>query len=181
MIPTDKTNSFRSMKIKNYKKEVLHHLKERAAPISKSTLNEIQKQCFALLKKHSELFSKNEREFLVEKINSKVIPTPRLLIKDHKKMKKDGNFDTRLVVPATNFTAGFSKISYLGIKSLLDKNGVRYGSRNIVQAIDLKEELEFFEDTIKKNQSTIVSIDAEAMYPSIKYSLIEKEVFFYAR
>ena len=157
------------------------HLSERAAPILGAELTKIQDQCFNIMKEYSSLFSKKERAFLTEKIKSKAIPTPRLLIKDHKKKRSDGNFDTRLVVPATNFTAGFSKISYMGIKKLLDKNNVWYGKHNIVQAVDLKEELEFFSDEIKKGQSTIISINAEAMYPSIKYGLIEKAIWFYAR
>jgi hypothetical protein len=41
-------------------------------------------------------------------INSKAIPAPKLLIKDHKEINDDGNYPTRLVLPATNFTSTFS-------------------------------------------------------------------------
>jgi hypothetical protein len=37
------------------------------------------------------------------------------LIKDHKKADSKGNFPTRLVVPANNFTSAFPKLGYLGI------------------------------------------------------------------
>ena len=47
---------------------------------------------------------------------------PKLLIKDHKEMKADRTYPTRLVVPATNFTAGFSNAGYRGIKKILDDN-----------------------------------------------------------
>eukprot|EP00957_Ditylum_brightwellii_P058811 4458778-Ditylum_brightwellii.AAC.1 len=62
------------------------------------------------------LFTKNKRDFLQEGIVSKAIPQSQLLAKDHKPPKEDGSFPTRLMIPATNFTATFSKLGYLGIK-----------------------------------------------------------------
>ena len=47
-----------------------------------------------------------------------------------------------MVIPATNFTATFSKIVYLGIKRCLDKGKVNYSRNSIVQASYLKETLE---------------------------------------
>ena len=67
-----------------------------------------------------------------------MIPYPKLLIKYHKKINSKGRFPTRLVIPVMNFTATFSKISYLGIKGLLDKEKVKYSQVSIVQASDLK-------------------------------------------
>ena len=72
----------------------------------------------------------------------RAIPSPKLLIKDHKTIKEKGEFPTRLVIPAKNFTATFSKIGYLGIKMCLDKGKVKYSRFSIVQASDLKEILE---------------------------------------
>ena len=45
-----------------------------------------------------------------ESLKTKSIPTPRLLIKDHKNPNKNGKFPTRLAITATNFTATFEKI-----------------------------------------------------------------------
>ena len=50
-----------------------------------------------------------------------MIPSLKILIKNHKTINKKGEFPTRLVIPATNFTATYSKIGYLGIKRYLDK------------------------------------------------------------
>ena len=50
-----------------------------------------------------------------------MIPSPKLLIKDHKKINYKEEFPTRLVIPSENFTATFSKIGYIGMKMLLDK------------------------------------------------------------
>lgn len=42
-----------------------------------------------------------------------LIPTPKLIINDHKKKDRNNNFPTRLVVPATNSTATFPKIGHI--------------------------------------------------------------------
>lgn len=82
---------------------------------------------------------------------SRAIPTPKLLLK----IKKPNNkciFPTRLVVSVTNFTSAFPKIGYIDIKKLLDSNNVNYQNKIIIQASDLKENLE--EIDLKKNECT---------------------------
>ena len=100
-------------------------------------------------------------------------------IKDHKTINDKGEFPTRLVIPATNFTATFSKIVYLGIKRCLDKGKVNYSRFSIVQASDLKEGLE--EKKLVREEVTISSVEAINMYPSIKIATIKKAVRFFAR
>ena len=107
------------------------------------------------------------------------IPSPKLLIKDHKKHDLEGNFPTRLAVPATNFTSGFPKIGYLGIKRILDENKVDYMSKTIIQASDLKDQLE--NRGITCNNSTIASIDAENFYPSVRLKLVRKAVNHFSK
>ena len=77
-----------------------------------------------------------------QSLATRAIPSPKLLFKDHKTINKKGGFPTRLVIPATNFTAAFSKIGHLGIKKCLDKGKVNYSRNSVVQASDLKETLE---------------------------------------
>ena len=74
------------------------------------------------------MMSDTERGYLSDKIQSKAIPPPKILIKDHKEKFPKGNFPSRLVVhvPATTFTAGFSQLGYLGIKYILDSNNIKY-------------------------------------------------------
>ena len=62
---------------------------------------------------------------------TRAIPYPKILIKYHKTVNEKGEFPTRLVISATNFTATFSKIGYLRIKRCLDKRKVNY-SRNYI-------------------------------------------------
>jgi hypothetical protein len=94
-----------------------------------------QEQAEELLEDIDRLCSKGERDFIQESLKSKAIPSPKLLIKDHKKKDKWGNFPTRLVIPATNFTSAFPKLgSYMGIKKIFDDEKVNYMKKMIVQA-----------------------------------------------
>ena len=67
-----------------------------------------------------------------QSLATKAIPSPKLLINDHETINEKGESPTRLVIPAMKFTARFSKISYLGIKMLLDKGKVKYSRVSIV-------------------------------------------------
>ena len=100
----------------------------------------------------------------------RAIPSPKILIKDHKTINEKGEFPTRLVIPATNFTATFSKIGNLGIKRCLDKGKVNYSRNSIVQASDLQKTLE--EIGLKKEEVTIASVETINMYSLIKLTTI---------
>jgi hypothetical protein len=177
-VPTDKTNSYITMEIKHYIFKVRQHLAEKAIELERCKLTEIMEQGRNLLSQVEELLSKGEIAFLTEKLRSKGVSIPKILVKDHKKPDSNGNYPTHFVCPATNFTAGFAKLGYNGIEKIFMDNKVIFGTRNIIQASDLKSKLESLHLT--SNNATIASIDAEAMYPSIKYSLIEKAVHYYA-
>lgn len=84
---------------------------------------------------------KNEINDSPESIKSITIPTPLILLKDHKK-KKNGLFPICLHCPTTNFVAIFDNIGHEGIKNVLDRNGVNYELDTIVQASNLKEDME---------------------------------------
>eukprot|EP00957_Ditylum_brightwellii_P144102 10979619-Ditylum_brightwellii.AAC.1 len=88
------------------------------------------------------ILSPKEYKYLIEGINSRLIPEPQLLIKDHKKHKKDDSYPTCLIIPSLNVAATFSKIGYLGIKQIFDFNKVNYTKYTIQQASELKEKLE---------------------------------------
>ena len=95
-----------------------------------------------LLEKVKMELSVQEENCVRQSLATKAIPYPKLLIKDHKTINEKGEFPTRLVIPATNFTATLSKIGYLGINMCLDKRKVNYSRFSIVQASDMKERLE---------------------------------------
>mmetsp|Transcript_21389 Transcript_21389/g.42838 ORF Transcript_21389/g.42838 Transcript_21389/m.42838 type:complete len:106 (+) Transcript_21389:364-681(+) len=62
-----------------------------------------------------DLTNDSEFVFVKESILSKSIPTPKLLIKDHKKKDDNDEFIRQLVIPATNFTAAFPKLGYIWV------------------------------------------------------------------
>jgi hypothetical protein len=94
-------------------------------------------------------------------------------------MNKKGEYVTQLIVPATNFTAVFPKVGYLGIKNIFDQNGIDYSGSTITQASQLKTTLKKL--NITKDKVTIILFDAVRMYPSIKYKLVRKGVKFFMR
>eukprot|EP00957_Ditylum_brightwellii_P052945 4014245-Ditylum_brightwellii.AAC.1 len=107
------------------------------------------------------------------------IPQPHLLVKDHKDPDANVDFPTRLVIPATNFTAAFSKLGYMGIKKVLDDHGVNYAKHTIVQSSDLKEKLEAC--SLTRDNVTLMLLDIVNMYPSIRVKLIKNALKYYAK
>ena len=122
--------------------------------------------------------SVQEGKFVRQSLVMQVIPSPNLLIKNHKTINKKGESPTRLVIPARKFTATFSKIRYLVIKIMPDKGKVNYSRFSIVQASNLREILE--ELRVNRYKVEIASVDAITMYPSIKLSTIKNSVRFFA-
>ena len=82
--------------------------------------------------------SKKEVGHINESLKTKAIPTPKLLIKDHKKLTSKGDFTTRLMIPSTNVSATFAKMDYLGLKNILEKNEINYTKFTIVKASQVK-------------------------------------------
>ena len=104
------------------------------------------------------------------------ILTPLLSIKDHKKKNEFGHFPTRIVVPATNFTAWLAKLGYLGIKQIFDERKIKCFSKTIVQASDLKDKFE--KTNVKKQETTIATLDIEDMYPLIEFKVVQRAVVY---
>eukprot|EP00957_Ditylum_brightwellii_P158478 12062905-Ditylum_brightwellii.AAC.1 len=118
------------------------YLTKSVEEIPRSEVVELHQKRENCVEKLSRSLLKGEGAFLWEGLNSKEIPQPQLLVKDHKDPDEAGFFPTRLVIPTTNFIATFSKIGYLGIKKALDENNVSCSKYTIVQSSDLKSRLE---------------------------------------
>ena len=125
------------------------------------------------------LQTESNHKFLTKSIDSRSIPTPKLIIKDHKKQDQNGDYPSRLIVPASNFISGFPRLGYLGIRRILDENKINYEKRTIVQASTLKMEIEKMK--LKKREVTIAKLDIVAMYPSIQFLIVKKAVRYFAR
>ena len=76
--------------------------------------------------KNRDILSDKEFTFLERNLLTKNIPTPQLIIKDHKKVNEFGEYPSRLIVPANNFTSAFPRLGYLGIKRILDLHKINY-------------------------------------------------------
>ena len=78
--------------------------------------------------------SKREVGHINKSLKTKSIPTPKLLIKDHKNPSTNGQFPTRLVITATNFTSTFAKVGYIHMKAILRNHQVYYLKKKITKA-----------------------------------------------
>ncbi len=97
VVPTDQTNSFRTMDVEDYKMETFKHLSKGAIKIERARLTEIYDSCVDKLNELQEPASDKELAFVLqEKIYSKAIPQPKILIKDHKEPDSEGRFPTRM-------------------------------------------------------------------------------------
>ena len=179
-IQTDKTNSFVLMETEEYEELVIEKLKEHGAEITITDLKEAHEEAKSLLEGITPWISKQEKQFLIQCIQSKAIPTPKLLVKDHKQ-KKEGakQFPTRLIVPGQNFIAGFPQMGYKALKHILDNNHCDNQKYLIQQSSYLKEHLEGLQ--LKADSCTIISIDAKDYYPSVRFKLVKKAIEFFTK
>ena len=122
-------------------KEMHRHIGDKCKVITQERLTSTYKEASLLLIKFEPLMMKSEVEFIERWLATRRIPTPRLLIKDHKD-RIDGKYPTRLLIPATNFTQCFAKISFLAIKAILGAYNINPMKRTIVQSSHLKMQLE---------------------------------------
>ena len=78
------------------------------------------------MRQFEDTLSEKEVIFLSKTLESKSISTPKLIIKDHKKANKHGNYPFRLIVLANNFTSAFPRLGYLGIKRIFSTEKINY-------------------------------------------------------
>lgn len=90
----------------------------------------------------------------------------------------NGDYTTRLLIPATNFTQCFAKLGYKAIKAIFDAKKVDYAKRTINNSSHLKKLLEDLD--ITRGEYTVSALDIKDMYPSIKFKLIETAIDFYS-
>ena len=98
-VPTDKTNSYVTMETKRYIFKLQQHLAMNAFELECCKLTEIMEHGRNLLSQVKELLSKGEIAFLTEKLMSKGVPVPKILVKDHKKPDSNGYYPTRFAYP----------------------------------------------------------------------------------
>ena len=174
---TDKTNGYEVVPTSDYICWVEGHLEKDARKVSLLILNDILINGLTLAHTQEKTLSKAEFKYVVAALESRTIPTPRLLIKNHNS-RRNVKYPTCLVVSATNFTAGFANPGYRGIKAIFKNHGVTVDCHTIIQASDLKGKLEVL--NIRCKFDTVVSFDTVNMYPSITFAMAHRAVNFFA-
>ena len=102
VIATDKTNSFQTVTIEKYKDWVEEHLETSAKEIDIKRIIEIFDLAIEMQEKYKDLLSDQEYLFLQKKLLTKNIPTPKLIIKDHKnQMSRENTPPDSLFQPTT--------------------------------------------------------------------------------
>ena len=145
-------------------------------------LKEVEEKALDLFNKYRPFMDAGEKYYIENWIGARDIPTPRILVKDHKDKGPDDFWPVRLVIPATNYTQCFAKMGYKIIKSCFDLNQIKYMKYTIKQAKSLKEDLEVVDEieSILMDRDLIAKLDVEAMYPSITYELVAQAVRHYS-
>ena len=169
-------------KVSYYREKMIESL-NNCVKIDAKYLEEVEAEALILFQDYKPFMDEGEQGYVESWIKSRDVPTPRLLVKDHKDRKKDGFWPVRLVIPATNYTQCFAKMGYKIIKKTFDERGVNYDKYTIKQAKCLKLDLESIDrkESIKMDEDLIVKLDIEAMYPSITYELVMEAVHYYAK
>ena len=119
VVPTDKTNSFRTMDVERYKMEVIKHLSKSAIVIERAKLTKIYDNCSDKLNELQEASFGEGTHFSRREDQVKSDPTAQDPHQGPQEARPGWEFSHKqdwLVVPATNFTASFPKLGYMGIK-----------------------------------------------------------------
>eukprot|EP00957_Ditylum_brightwellii_P016263 1223260-Ditylum_brightwellii.AAC.1 len=130
------------VEVEKFNRWVVAHLDKNAECILRKKVMEIHQEATKFVERLAGCLSCGENGLLQESLEAKAIPQPQLLVKDHKDKGEQGDFPTRLVIPAANFTATFSKIGYIRIKRVLEEHRVNSTKHTIIQSSDLKQKLE---------------------------------------
>lgn len=189
-VSTDKTSSFKLVPLASYQRWMNEHIDgSDAQRVTPADLQSVQTEANQLLDDATGAngtgefpgggfpINNSEAAALRQAINSCQLPQPFLLLKDHKPLKPNGDYKTRFVLPAQSFMAMFGKIGYKAIQKIFDDNKVEYGTKTIVNARHLKDTLEPL--NLKRESSTIFSLDIVDFYPSITFKLVKKAIQHY--
>jgi len=147
------------------------HLTKNAKEASREKLTEVKDQTSQLPHDKEELgvLSDKEDSHVKQTVESKAMPSPKLLIKDH----KEGNFPAGLAVSETNFTSAFPKIDCLGIKRITDDNKADHMSKTTIQASE--------NQGTTCNNSTTTSMDGEDFCPLATLKMVRTAVCHFSK
>ena len=88
LVPTDKTNTVKLLATALYSELVLQHLQEDAKLTDLAHVKQVKKDAIEYLEQNKSILSDQEYNYIKSTISKCAVPTTHLLIKDHKKEKK---------------------------------------------------------------------------------------------
>ena len=153
-------------------------LDENCEKIDRSLLLDFENSAFEKIEEFMPYLSKSEFSFMIGSVKAREVPTPYILIKDHKAIDENGCYPTRFIVPCNNYLSCFSRLGYVAIKGIFDKNSVKYSQFNILNSYKLVEKVKTA--NFQNSKNTIFNIDVRNMYPSISLSLIKEALLFFS-
>ena len=148
-----KNNRWIPIEVSYYRKKMMENLDNNCVKIDAKYLERVEAEALILFQDYKPFMDKGEQGYVESWIKSRGVPTPRLLVKDHKDRGNDGFWPVRLVIPATNYTQYFAKMGYKIIKRT--SHGVKYMKYTIKQAKCLKLDLE----NIGRKEATMMDKD----------------------
>ena len=175
VIPTNKINGFFVILITKYVMTMEQNLAVICNPISVSKVKQFHSESLLLFDEVKDSLSKKESAMVLEGLRSCSVPVARFLIKDNKLKKKlNEDYPVQLIFPEEDYNYSYSKLGYVFIRDVLQRNCVSIDKYNIVQASSLKENL--LDLGITKDSNSIASLDIVNFYPSVLFTMIEKAV-----
>ena len=142
VVPTDKTNKWVLVEVEKYNKWMMQHICKDAIEILRRKLKQVYNKRMDILEEISWLMGKKEKAAVQESLNSKSIPQPQLLVKDHKLPNEEGDFPTRFLVPAKNYCSVFSQFGCKAIQTIFRKHNVKLDKYQLNDSAHLKNDLE---------------------------------------
>lgn len=85
------------------------------------------------------------------------------------------------VVPDYNVMSSFANVGCRSIQHIFRNAGVESSNHAIINAERLKFDLEDLSENIHRDHSTVVSLDAVKLYPSIKIDTVNRAIHYFAR
>ena len=177
IVPSDKTNNWLKIKLLDYESLALKAISEVAEVTTRESLTQTFTSANNFVNDYlaSNKISTKEADYLKNSLKSKSLPWFKILIKDHKPLKLDGSFETRLITPCGNFMSGFNKLGSSAIKRIFERNKVKF----TWLFADSFEAKSGFDKVKVLPNSSLILLDVKNMYPSIHFNLIKLAVNHY--
>jgi len=124
IVSTDKTNEYVMIEKDEYIIEIKDALAKVSNPISIKNVKKIKDEALEILEKFQCEMSQKEYDGINQLLMSCTVPTPKLLVKDHKPLKESGRYLCQLIVPAEYLISRFSKLGYITIRDTFARNKI---------------------------------------------------------